>query len=219
MIRQFVSGLTLFGLFVLPTLANSQANSQQNRYLICQEPTGSSTYLPGGLVPAERAGTVHDSFSGVLSLTIAADPEAKLLDATWIRESSIVSTIDPAEGAKIRSGYSDPEIKRFDIDWQRGSSATILIKGLGSGAPFVAYADIKAGFGLDKVSSFAAGCAEFTSAVEADKAMSDALTEVSVQEIIKQAAAQAAVEAVDATVSASNAASSPAKPKPTRKRK
>jgi hypothetical protein len=219
MIRQYVSGLALVGLFALPTLASSQANSQQNRYLICQEPTGSSTYLPGGLVPADRAGTVHDSFSGVLSLTITAGPDANLLEATWIRESSIVSTIDPAEGAKIRSGYSDPEIKRFDIDWQRGSSATILIKGLGSGAPFVAYADIKAGFGLDKVSSFATGCAEFTSAAEADKALSDALMDVSVQEIVKQAAARAAEEAVDATVSAPNAASTPAEPKLARKRK
>lgn len=219
MIRQYVSGLALVGLFALPTLTYSQANNPQNRYLICQQPTGSSTYLPGGHVPADKAGTVHDSFSGVLSLTISPDPDAKLLDATWIRESSIISTIDPAEGAKIRSGYADPEVKRFEIDWQRGSSVTILIKGLGSGAPFVAYSDIKAGFGLDRVSSFAAGCAEFTSAAEADKAMSDALMDVSVQEIIMQAAAKAAEEAVDATVAAPNTAQVPAKPKPARKRK
>jgi len=219
MIRQYVSGLALVGLFALPTLANSQAKNQQNRYLICQQPTGSSTYLPGGLVPADKARTVPDSFSGVLSLTITPDPDAKLLEATWIRESSIVSTIDPAEGAKIRSGYADPEVKRFEIDWERGSSVTILIKGLGSGAPFVAYADVKAGFGFDRVSSFAAACAEFTFAADADKAMSDALTDVKVQEIFKQAAAQAAEEAVGAIESDPKATGSQTKPKPASKRK
>ena len=215
--RQYISGLVLIGLFALPTLANSQANDQKNTYLVCQRPSGSSTYLPGGLVPIDKAGTGYDSFSGVLNLTIVSDPDAKLIDATWIREFSTISSSDPAEGGRVRAGYADPDIKRFDIDWQRGSSATILLKGLGSGAPFVAYADIKAGFGLDKVSSFIAACVEFTSKAEADAEVKDALIRVKEYDAIMEATVRKAEEAVDAAASAPTAAGSEAKSKPKRK--
>jgi hypothetical protein len=94
-------------------------------------------------------------------------------------------------------GYADDEIKRFDIDWQKGSSATILLKGLGSGAPIIAYADIKAGFGLDKVSSFIAVCAEFTSKGAADAETIEALRRVKEHDAALEAAARKAVEAVD----------------------
>ncbi len=200
-----------------PSWAWSQSLIGGNIYLVCQRPSGSSTYLPGGLVSIDRAGTGYDAFSGVLNLTVMSDPDAKLLDATWIRESSTISTSDPAEGGRVRAGYADPDIKRFDIDWQRGSSATILLKGLGSGAPFVAYADIKAGFGLDKVSSFIAACVAFTSKAEADAEVKDALIRVKEYDAIMEATVRKAEEAVDAAASAPTAAGSQAKSKPKRK--
>jgi hypothetical protein len=217
--RRYLIGLALVGQFVLPTLASGQANNQQVTYLVCQRPSGCSTYLPGGVVPLDMAGTGYDAFSGVLNLTLASDPNTKLLDATWIRESSTISTSDPAEGGRIRAGYADPDVKRFDIDWQRGSSVTILLKGLGSGAPIVAYADIKAGFGLDKVSSFIAACAEFTSKAEVDAEVKDALIRVKEYDATMEAAARKAEAAVDAIESEPKAVVSQSKPKPTRKRK
>ena len=167
----------------------------------------------------ERAGTGYDAFSGVLNLTLTSGPNTELLDATWIRESSAISTGDPAEGGRIRAGYADPDVKRFDIDWQRGSSVTILLKGLGSGVPIVAYADIKAGFGLDKVSSFIAACAEFTSKAEFDAGAKDALIRVKEYDATMEAAARKAEAAVDAIVSEPKAAQSQTKPRKARKRK
>jgi hypothetical protein len=217
--REYLNRLALFGMFVLPTMANAQANNQQITYLVCERPSGSSTYLPGGVVPVERAGTGYDAFSGVLNLAVTSDPATKLLDATWIRESSKISTSDPAEGGRIRAGYADPDVKRFDIDWQRGSSVTMLLKGLGSGTPVVAYADIKAGFGLDKVSSFIAVCAEFASKAEVDAEVKDALIRVKEYDAIMEASAREAEAAVDAIKSEPKAAGAQTTPKPARKRK
>ncbi len=214
MLGNSVVGIATLAFVALPSLALSQGTQSESIYLVCEQPSGSSTYLPGGRVPVDRMGTVPDAFSGLLNLTLTAGPATKLVDATWIREGSTISSSDPSEGGSVRMGYADDEIKRFDIDWQRGSSATILLKGLGSGVAVVAYTDIKAGFGLDKVSSFIAVCSEFTSKEAANTETQNALVRVKEQAAALEAAAREGAAMVDQAASPANAS-----PKPKSKRK
>ncbi len=201
MLRNSVVGIATLAFVVLPSLALSQGTQSESVYLVCEQPSGSSTYLPGGHVPVDRMGTVPDTFSGLLNLTLTAGPATKLVDATWIREGSVISSSDPSEGGSVRVGYADEEIKRFDIDWQKGSSSTILLKGHGSGVAVVAYTDIKAGFGLDKVSSFIVVCSEFTTKAAADAETQNALVRVKEQNAALEAAEREAAAAVDQAAS------------------
>lgn len=214
MLRNGAVGIATLVFVALPSWAVSQGTKSEGIYLVCEQPSGSSTYLPGGRVPVDRMGTVPDTFSGLLNLTLTAGPDVKLVDATWVREGSVISSSDPSEGGSVRMGYADDEIKRFDIAWQKGSSATILLKGLELGAPVVAYADIKAGFGLDKVSSFIAVCADFASKEAADAETQNALVRVKERTAALEAAAREGAAAVDQAASEANAS-----PKPKSKRK
>jgi hypothetical protein len=209
LLRNVVVGVATLVSIALPSWALSQGTKKESIYLVCEQPSGSSTYLPGGRVPVERMGTVPDTFSGLLNLTLTDGPATKLVDATWVREGSAISSSDPSEGGSVRMGYADDEIKRFDIDWQKGSSATILLKGLGSGVAVVAYTDIKAGFGLDKVSSFIVVCSEFTTKAAADAETQNALVRVNEQNAALEAAAREAAAAVDQAASSTNASPRP----------
>ena len=204
--RKFCAVLTVaLIIFSLPANATTPITT---RTILCENPIGSSTYLPGGYVPADRAGTQDDGYSGVVRLTFRIGQNIELNEVVWIRDEERVSTSDVKEGGKILRGFANSEVKRFDVTWMRGTSVVILVKQLETEMPFVAYAEIKAGFGLDKLSSFLAQCTVVDPKANIEEATTKALTRVNEwRKAIDEAALETANAVDAATAVADNAVS------------